>query len=166
MKTLFGVCAPVLLLLAACGGGASSTSAGSGAEAVGLDEVAVDGRVSAPGTRGAILVFAFAAAEVDPAAAEPVSLAVVGPDGDFAFTVPPVEALSLAFLADGSNDGAVDEGDPVALLTSPALANLTGGELITIDEVALNFTARKATAGSIDVRRAGAEPPRTPTPVP
>ncbi|MDX2168523.1 MAG: hypothetical protein SF182_15720 [Deltaproteobacteria bacterium] len=158
-----------VLLLAACGGGHSGAGSGAAAvsagPAVGADEVVVSGHITAPGTRGALLVFAFLGADADPTSAELLSVSTVESDGAFGFTLPPVETLTLAFLADGSNDGAIDGGDPVAVLTSPALANLQGGELVTVDEVALNFTARKATAGVLDVRRSG-EPARTPTPVP
>lgn len=156
-----------VLLLAACGGGHSGTAVVSHAPIAGPDEVAVVGHISAAGTRGALLVFAFAGADADPASAELLSVAAVESGGNFTFTLPPVEALTLAFLADGSNDGAIDGGDPVAMLTSPALANLQGGEVITLDDVALNFTIHKAVAGSLDVRRPGdPEAPRTPTPVP
>jgi hypothetical protein len=160
-----------VLLVTACGGGHSGASSGAAAVThapiVGPEEVAVVGHIASAGTRGALLVFAFAGADADPTSAELLSVATVEAEGDFTFTLPPVEALTLAFLADGSNDGAIDGGDPVAKLTSPALANLQGGELVTLDEVALDFTAHKATAGSLDVRRSGdPEPARTPTPVP
>lgn len=162
---------PALLpLLAACGGGhatgGSGAAAASSPVSVGADEVAVNGHVASAGTKGALLVFAFAGADADPTSAELLTVATIEADGSFSFTLPPVEALTLAFLADGSNDGAIDGGDPVALLTSPALANLQGGELVAIDGLALNFSVRKATAGSLDVRHPGAEPARTPTPVP
>ncbi len=126
----------------------------------------MNGRVTSAGTKGALLVFAFVGANADPTNAELLSVATVEADGGFNLALPPVEALTLAFLADGTNDGAIDEGDPVAVLTSPALANLQGGELVTADEIALNFTTHKATAGTLDVRRAGAETARTPTAVP
>jgi hypothetical protein len=161
----------LLALVAACGGG---TSAGSGsgsagnAAVVGPDEVAIAGHVTAPGTKGALLVFAYAG-EADPATAEPLSVAAVEADGGFAMTIPPVDAsLTLTFLADGTNDGAIDGGDPVATLSAPALANLLGGVVVTLDDVGLDFTSKKARAGNIDVRHAGAaaQAPRTPTPVP
>lgn len=152
------------LLLAACGGGGAG--GGTGAAAVAADEVAVHGRITEPGTKGALLVFAFAGAEVDPAAAEPLSLAVVDAEGGFTLVLPPVEALTLAVLADGNHDGAIDGGDPVALLRAPALADLGGGELVTLDEIALDFRTRTATAGAIDVQRPGVAPANTPTPLP
>ena len=159
----------LLTLVAACGGGTSARSGSAGnAAVVGPDEVAIAGRVTAPGTKGALLVFAYAG-EVDPVTAEPLCVATVEPDGGFAMTVPPLEAsLTLAFLADGANDGAIDGGDPVATLSAPALANLLGGVVVTLDDVGLDFTTKKARAGNIDVRHAGvaAEAPRTPTPVP
>jgi len=155
-------------LLAACGGSGGSHSATTGgAAAVGPEEVAVSGHVTTLGTKGALLVFAFAGGDADPVAAQPLSLASLDADGAFAFTIPPVDGLTLAFLADGANDGAIDGGDPLALLTSPAFNGLRGGDLVVLDELALNFGARKASAASIDVRRSG-EPAstRTPTPVP
>jgi hypothetical protein len=160
-----------ILVLSACGGGHSGANSGAATVAsaplVGADEVGVVGHITSAGTRGALLVFAFAGADADPASAELLSIATVEAQGGFSFTLPPVEALTLVFLADGSNDGAIDGGDPVAKMTSPALANLQGGELVTLDEVALNFTTHKATAGNLDVRRPGdPEPARTATPVP
>ncbi len=166
---------PVLLtLVTACGGGHSGGGAGGAAAGPGAtvaepafipEEVAVTGHVTAAGTKGPLLLFAYVGAEANPGNAELLSVATIEADGSFAFTVPPIEALTLVFLADGANDGAIDGGDPVAVLTSPALANLQGGAQVTIDEVALNFTTHKATAGGLDVRRSG-EALRTPTPVP
>ena len=152
------------LLLAACGSPSGPPAGGAAAAA---DEVVVNGHISAPGTKGPLLVFALAGTAGEPAERETLSLATVDANGDFAFAMPPVEVVSFAFLADGANDGVIDGGDPIAVLSGPALANLTGGETVLLNDVALDFTAHKATAASIDVQRAGApQSTRTPTPVP
>ena len=83
-------------------------------------------------------------------------MATVDADGNFAFTMPPVDVASFAFLADGSNDGVIDGGDPIAVLTGPSFANLGGGETVVLADVALDFAAHKATAANIDVQRGGA----------
>jgi hypothetical protein len=155
-----------LLLLAACGS-PSGLPQGGAAGATAASEVVVNGHLSAPGTKGPLLVFALAGNAGEPADRETLSVAAVDADGDFALTMPPVEAVSFAFLADGANDGVIDGGDPIAVLSGPALANLGGGEVVILGDIALDFTAHKATAGSIDVQRAGApQSTRTPTPVP
>jgi len=150
--------------LAACG--RPSGSGAGGAAAVSDTEVAVSGHIAAPGTRGPLLVFALAGDGGEPADRETLSVAAVDADGNFAFTMPPVEAASFAFLADGSNDGVIDGGDPIAVLSGPSFANLGGGETVVLTDVALDFAAHKATAADIDVQRPGAAETRTPTAVP
>lgn len=156
----------VTALLAACGGHPPSGAASSAA--VVSDEVGIRGQVSARGTKGALLVFAFAGNGKDVVNAEPLSIATVDPDGQFSFTIPPGPGgLTIAFLADGSNDGAIDGGDPVAILTSPALADLAAGDTVQLSDVSLDFSSGKANAGSIDARPVDAAgPARTPTDVP
>ena len=154
-----------LFLLAACGhpAGPAGGSAALGAP----DLVTVSGHVAAPGTKGSLLLFALAGEAPEAADREVLGIATVDAGGDFAFTFPPAGAVSFAFLADGANDGVIDGGDPVALLTSPSFTGLGGGELVTLSDVALDFTARKATAAAIDVQRPGAPAPGfTPTAVP
>ena len=137
------------------------------ATAVGDNEVAVTGHIATAGTKGPLLVFALAGDGGDPAERETLSVATVDGDGNFAFTMPPVDVASFAFLADGSNDGVIDGGDPVAVLSGPSFANLSGGESVVLSDVALDFTAHKATAANIDVQHAGAPvAERTPTAVP
>jgi hypothetical protein len=92
-------------------------------------------------------------------------VATVDADGNFAFTIPPVDVASFAFLADGSNDGVIDGGDPIAVLSGPLFANLGGGETLVVSDVALDFTPHTATAANVDIPRGGA-PARTPTAVP
>ena len=156
---------PVLLLLAACGGSGTPPQGTAATTAAG--DVTVRGVVTAPGTKGALLVFALAGADGEVAARETLSVAAVEADGSFAFTIPPAAVVTLAFLADGANDGVIDGGDPVAVLGGPALANLQGGETVVASEISLDFRSGKATAASLDAQRAGAaESTRTPTPVP
>lgn len=155
-----------LLSLAACGG--SGTNLETGAAASATNEVAIHGFLSSPGTKGPLLVFALAGAGGDPSEREALSVGTIDPDGRFAFTTPPAEEITLVFLADGSNDGVIDGGDPIAVLSASSFAGLQGGELITLEQVALDFGARKATAGRVDVQHPGGVPSstRTPTPVP
>jgi len=166
MDRLHFAAVPALLLLAACGGSGTTLSETATADAA--REVAVSGTVTAPGTKGPLLIFALTGADGDVAARETLSVAAVDADGSFAFTMPPAESFTLAFLADGANDGVIDGGDPVAVLSGPALANLRGGETIVAGEVSLDFRAGKATAATLDVQRTGAaaESTRTPTAVP
>jgi hypothetical protein len=150
-------------LLAGCGGHSPSGSAASSA-AVSSDEAAIRGQVTGRGTKGALLVFAFAGSGPEVTAGEPLSIATVDPGGQFSLSIPPGPGgVTLAFLADGANDGVIDGGDPVAVLTSPALADLAGGDVVQISDVNLDFTAGKASAGSIDARRSEAGAALTPT---
>ncbi len=82
-------------------------------------QVAVTGHVAERGTRGPILVFAFTdlARREGPADAR----ARFGRHARGRRQLRPhrarrVAASTLAFLADGSNDGVIDGGDPVAVL--------------------------------------------------
>jgi len=153
----------VLPLTAGCGGPTPhATQAGSDASAA----VEVEGRVTQRGTRGSILVFAYSdlAAGEDPTTREAASVGTLTADGGFDLDVPPSASLSLIFLADGSNDGAVDEGDPIAVLSGPELVDLQAGDRVHLADVRIDFTAHHA-AGTIEVMRSG-EPQRTPTPVP
>lgn len=156
----------MLLVAALTACGRPSGSVAGGAAAVADTEVAVSGHIASPGTRGPLLVFALAGDGGEPAERETLAVAAVDADGNFAFTMPPVEVASFAFLADGSNDGVIDGGDPIALLSGPSFANLGGGETVILTDVALDFAAHKATAADIDVQRAGGGETRTPTAVP
>jgi hypothetical protein len=158
----------LLAALAACGGPSGSVRGGTaGVTAINDNEVAVNGHIASAGTKGPLLVFALAGEGGDPAERETLAVATVDAEGNFSFTMPSVDVASFAFLADGSNDGVIDGGDPVAMLTGPSFANLGGGETVILTDVALDFTAHKAMAANIDVQRAGApQPARTPTAVP
>ncbi len=121
--------------------------------------MAVSGQVTQRGTRGPILVFAYTdlAAGEDPAVHEPASLATLGADGSFDLEISPAASLTLVFLADGANDGAVDQGDPIALLRSPDLADLQAGDQVRVSGVKLDFTARRVDA-AVQVTRAPVTP--------
>ena len=161
---------PLLLIvaLAACGGPSGSIKGGgtAAATAVNDNEVAVSGHISSAGTKGPLLVFALAGEAGEVTERETLAVATVDADGNFAFTIPPVDVAAFAFLADGSNDGVIDGGDPIAVLSGPSFANLGGGETLVVSDVALDFTTHKATAANIDVQHSGAAPARTPTAVP
>lgn len=168
--SLFRRTLPLLLIaaLAACGGPSGSVKGGTASvTAINDNEVGVNGHIASPGTKGPLLVFALAGDAGDPSERETLAVATVDAEDNFSFTMPPVDVASFAFLADGSNDGVIDGGDPIAVMTGPSFANLAGGETVVLTDVALDFTSHKATAANIDVQHAGGSPPaRTPTAVP
>ncbi|MGH7789208.1 MAG: hypothetical protein ACRERC_20225 [Candidatus Binatia bacterium] len=158
---------PLLALLAAGCGDSATLLGGDTFSTSAPDAVEVSGHLASAGTRGSVLVYAFVdlPAGQAPAEREAASLATVGTDGTFLLSVPPNQSLTLVFLADGANDGVIDGGDPIVVLTDAKLAALQVGDVVQIGDITLDFGGRKATVGSIEVQRAG-EPPRTPTPVP
>jgi hypothetical protein len=153
----------LLPLAIGCGGGSHGAGAGFTASRAGVE---VAGDVSQRGTRGSILVFAYTdlTPADDPAAHEPASVGTLTADGHFDLEVPAATAVTVVFLADGSNDGVVDEGDPIALLNSPELAGLQAGDRVQIGDAKIDFTTHRV-AATVEVARAAA-PVRTPTPVP
>jgi|SRR5262245_7501080 len=153
------------ILAVGCGGPAPRGAQSGGAAST--SAVEVSGRASERGTRGPVLVFAYndLAAGEDPAVREPLSVGTVTQDGGFDLSLPPSATLTLVFLADGSNDGAIDEGDPIALFSSPELTDLEAGDRVQITDMHIDFKARRAD-GTIEVVRAAGEPVRTPTPAP
>jgi len=103
--------------ISACG---NPSAPASGTAAFGVpDLVVVSGHVAALGTKGSLLVFALAGAAPEGADRETLAVAAIDADGDFAITMLPAEAVAFAFLADGANDGVIDGGDPIAVLTGP-----------------------------------------------
>ncbi len=160
------VLALALPLSALACGDAGAPSTESDLAAANDAEVTVNGHISAPGTKGQLLVFAFAGAGGEVGDREAVAVSVVDRGGNFALSLPPTDALTLAFLADGANDGAIDGGDPTCVLSAPQLVELHGGDVVAISDVSLNFSTRQAAAAAIDVQRASGTPANTPTPVP
>lgn len=153
----------LLALTAGCGGPTAPVSE-TGTAASSADEVTISGRVSAPGTKGSILVFAYAGGGGELTEREPLSVAAVEPDGGFTLVIPPADAVVLAFLADAASDGVIDGGDPVVVLSDPKLAQLQAGDAAQISDVVLNFTGQTATAGAVEVKRGGAPAEATVTP--
>jgi hypothetical protein len=158
----FAACA-LVALLAACGGSPPPSETGFAAS---TDSVAVSGRVAEAGTRGSILVFAYAdlAASDDPAEHEPASVGTLAADGGFDLTVPPCASLTVVFLVDRSHDGVVDRGDSTAAYSSPDLTDLQPGDRVNLADVAIDFAGHRVTA-TVEVSRA-TEPAHTPTPIP
>jgi hypothetical protein len=151
-------------LAAACGGGPSgSAESGVAPSAAGVE---VSGHVVQRGARGSVLVFAYGdlGATDDPAGREPTSVGSLAPDGSFEIGVPPGTTLTMVFLADGANDGAIDAGDPIAVLASPELNGLQAGDRVQISDAKLDFAGHRVDA-TVEVARAAA-PAHTPTPVP
>lgn len=151
-------------LLAACGGSTPPSESGFAASAAG---VAVSGLVADRGTRGSILLYAYTdlGPNGDPVGHEPASVSTLAPDGGFDLSIAPSQSLTLVFLADGSNDGVVDEGDPIAVLSSPELVDLQAGDRIHIGDASLDFHNRRVTA-TVEVARIDESPPVTPTALP
>jgi len=156
----------LLALAAACGGPVpQGAPSGGAASPVGVE---ITGHVADAGTRGSILVFAYTdiAPGADVSVHEPASVSTLAAGATFDLAVPPCPSLSLVFLADGSNDGVVDEGDPVAVLTGPELVDLRDGDRVHVADVRIDFRAHRVTATIEVVRAAGGGPEHTPTPVP
>jgi hypothetical protein len=153
----------LIAAFAACGGGPAPSETGLAASAGG---VAVSGRVAEAGTRGSILVFAYAdlAPNEDPAAHEPASVGTLATDGTFDLSIPPSSSLTVVFLVDRSHDGVVDPGDSIAAYSSPELTDLQPGDRVNLADVSIDFHSHRVTA-TVEVSR-GSEPALTPTPVP
>lgn len=153
-----------MALAAGCGRGPSgSAESGIASSAAGVE---IGGHVVQRGTRGSVLVFAYAdlAPTDDPAGREPASVGTVAPDGTFDIGVSPSPSVTLVFLADGSNDGAVDEGDPIAVLASQELSGLQAGDRVQVIDAKIDFTGHRVTA-TVEVAHA-VSAAQTPTPVP
>jgi hypothetical protein len=148
----------VVAMASACGG-PTPRGAQSGLSAT---DVEVTGRVTERGARGSILVFAYAdlGPSDSPAGREPTSVGTVEQDGSFVIEAAPGAPLSVVFLADNLNDGVIDEGDPIATLSSPDLANLQAGDRVRIGDAKINFAAHRVDA-TVEVVRAAPGPDRT-----
>ena len=153
-----------LLVIGCCGAGSGGAHSGSSATSA---VIAVSGRTAERGTRGSILVFAYGdlGPSDDPSVREALAVGSMAADGSFDLAVPPGGALTLVFLADGSNDGAIDEGDPIAVLSSPELSELEAGDRVQIADLRIDFKAHRASA-NVEVARVGGDIVRTPTPAP
>lgn len=151
-----------LILAVGCGGGSHSAGAGFTASTA---RVEVAGHVSQRGTRGSILVFAYTdlGPADEPASHEPASIGTLAPDGAFDVEVPAAAAVTLVFLADGSNDGVVDQGDPIAVLRSPELVDLQAGDRVEVSDAKIDFISHRVDA-IVDVARAAGNPRPTPDP--
>jgi hypothetical protein len=128
-------------------------------------DVEVTGRVTQRGTRGSVLVFAYSdlSPTDSPVGREPVSVSALGQDGAFALEAAPGTPLTVVFLADNLNDGVVDDGDPIATLNRPELAELQPGDRVRIDDARVDFAAHRVDA-TVEVVRASAGPDRTSSP--
>jgi hypothetical protein len=153
-----------LILAVGCGGGSHSAGAGFTASTA---RVEIAGHVSQRGTRGSILVFAYTdlGPADEPAAHEPASVGTLAPDGAFDVEVSAVASVTLVFLADGSNDGVVDQGDPIAVLRSPELVDLQAGDRVEVSDAKIDFIGHRVDA-TVDVTRAPGSPRPRPTPDP
>lgn len=165
------VCAATLSL--GCGkgsdsGGSDGAYASRAAAARGVD---IEGTVVAsPATHGgALLVFAFAnlAPGADPASAAAASVDIVDAHGAFLLTNVESGSLTLVFLLDTNNDGAIDTGDPTAVVadTDQGLNNLQPGAQVTLADIRLDFDGHRAIPATIEVAHNGAlSPAPTSTP--
>src|SRR5262249_44701362 len=102
--------------LAACGEGPKSSPSAGGAGASGVE---ISGTI-APKTpdTAKLLVFAYVdvPANVAPATLEPASVSAIGPDLSFTLNGIAPGSVTILVLADKGSDGAIDPGDPIALL--------------------------------------------------
>jgi hypothetical protein len=161
VRSLRGILALGLVALVGGCGGSDAAHSTAARGTAGTAAIEVNGRVAQRGTRGSVLVFAYLdlAPGDDPAAREPASVSTIGRDGSFDLDVPDAGSLSLVFLADGANDGAIDGGDPVATLSAPELAELQPGDRVQIGDAAIDFTAHRVTATVAVTRADGSKSP-------
>lgn len=160
-------------LLLGCGDGATTFEAAN-PQSESLPTSAAPAEVEVLGTlagdsKAAPLVFVFAdlPETADLADSEPVTVGAVGANGHFSLSVPPAAKLTLVFLADTAHDGAIDTGDPTAILVDPerSLESLQGGDRVLVSDIEPDFAGGKAVAAGFTVERsAAAEPAPTPTP--
>jgi hypothetical protein len=162
MHRTFRVLAAVPLLfvvaLAGCGAepelGTSAQESGAAAAPVGVQ---ISGAVANEETRhGEMLVFAYVdlAPNEPPANSQAAGVAGVGDDGGFLLTTPSAKHLTIVFLHDKESDGAIDMGDPIAVLLDPeeALQELGDGAAVVLSDVTIDFFRSRAGAESMDVR--------------
>ncbi len=160
-----------ITLVAACGDGGSKARVATGASVAIAPRsgVEVTGNVTSAARDGSVLVFAVLATTDEAGGRHTESLSVdeIGADGRFELTGLPAGGIVLIFLADKANDGVIDPGDPVAVLTDPRLGNLAEGDRAVVGDVQLDIVGGQMQVGSIEVTHAeGGEPAPTPTPAP
>jgi hypothetical protein len=114
-----------------------------------------------------LLVFAFLRSGEN-ASDEPVSVGIIDEEGRFRLAGLPSGRIGITFLADGANDGVIDDGDPIANLTDPdqLLEDLQSGDRVQVTDVQLDLVSKRAVADSIEVGRAEDSLPAEPTPTP
>ncbi len=151
-------------LLIGCGQshGPGSTSASSETGSLGTS---ITGNVaSGIGAHDpSVLVFVLNISDDNPTPNSPVGVGMVGKDGSFAVTDLPAGRLSLIFLRDDANDGAMDPQDVRARYSDKAGdLRLEDGDRAELVDVQIDFASGKAVSTSVNVARNGGEP--TPTP--
>lgn len=113
-----------------------------------------------------LLVFAFLRSG-DNASDEPVSVGIIDDEGQFTLSGLPAGRIGITFLADGTNDGVIDPGDPIASLADPdqQLQDLHEGDHVHLADVQLDLVHKRAVADVIEVNGASdSAPESTPTP--
>ena len=153
---------PLAVALAACGEGPKSDSVSLGSRVAPTSGVEIAGTFAAKTPDfGRLLVFAYANVPPDaaPAELEPASVSAIGPNRDFALSSVPPGNVTILVFADKGSDGAIDPGDPIAILDDPShqLTALQAGDGVVITDLAFDAAHGKATAGAIEVRRAAAQ---------
>jgi hypothetical protein len=153
--------APLLAVaLAGCGPESDLDSSPQGAPAAAARAgVQISGTVANEAERyGEMLVFAYldlASNEPHPQA-QAEAIDGVGEEGEFLLSTPPAQRLTIVFLDDKENDGAIDANDPIAVLADPEgqLQGLEEGAEVVLSRVTIDFFRKRAGAASIEVHNA------------
>jgi hypothetical protein len=156
----------LLFVLVGCGddSGATSDFAVSESRTAGIE---LAGNISVGAEAPSLLVFAFLRSG-DEAGDEPVNVGIVDEQGSFTLSGLPPGKIGVTFLADGMNDGAIDQDDPITNLADPdqQLDDLQSGDRVQLVDIRLNFRAKRAVADTIEVTRAGDSVAPEPTATP
>lgn len=164
-----------LSVLVSCGEGTSAPSSGVSPVLQAPQGVQINGNVVGDLAEHSILVFALPEGS---SGKKPLSVGVVDQSGEFLLSGLPAEPVVLVFLDDSASDGAIDKDDPVAVLADKtflhadeSLKDLHDGDRVFLGDIELDFDAKRASTGNVEVQRSDAEagetaPQPTPTPAP
>ena len=151
-----------LLLLAACGEGRVAgipPQDSSGAVAEGIEITGTLSREVADSDTLLLFAFVNVPPDIPPQALEPASVSAVTHDRRFGLSNVPPGSVTIVLLTDKGHDGAIDPGDPIAVLDDPyrRLAGLQAGDQVTIKDVTIDGAHARAAAAVIKVQRAAGQ---------